>query len=162
MSACLSMQSCLGVGRLFIVSCSFVILFEELPGWSWKKSFSLKENPTMFSNWGLNPFPVCYHNDRNDHCYLYLPSCPVHQPNYCFLMHLEVKHSTNSKILTCLNFTLWTLLISLGKKCSKSPGHDSAPEQRQRQLLQEVGARGELAFSYFTSGFSPWSPILGS
>lgn len=51
-SACLSMQCFCGgwgVGLLFIVSCSFVSLFEELPGWSWK-SFSLKEKPTKFLN----------------------------------------------------------------------------------------------------------------
>ena len=51
----------------------------------------------MFSDSVINPLPVCYHNDTNDHCYLYLPSQAVNQPNY-FLMHLEVKCITNSKV----------------------------------------------------------------
>lgn len=39
----------------------------------------------------------------------YLPSCPISQPNYCFLMHLEVKYFTNSKALTFNASQFYTL-----------------------------------------------------
>lgn len=70
-SACLSMQSCLGMGWLFTVSCSFVILLQELPGWSWKKVL-FKRKPYNAFKLRTQSFSCIYHNDINDHCYLYL------------------------------------------------------------------------------------------
>lgn len=63
-------------------------------------------------------------------------------------MHLEVKHFTNSKILTFNSSQFYTLNPSnrLRKQCSKCPGHDSAPEQRPKQLLGGVGGRGGAVF----------------
>lgn len=43
---------------------------------------------------------------------MYLPSHPVNQLNYCFLIHLEVKHLNNNTILTFNPSQFYTLNLS--------------------------------------------------